>query len=134
AFGRGRQQEFRFVLARYVEGAHCAERAYLQRVNAMDHVIDGACGGSEVKNVIDLSAIDLPVDIELEKLELAFAAQVLDVGKPAGEQVVNRNHGVALGEQGITQMGAEKAGSASNERTRSHGLTFFPARFSTLGS
>ena len=54
-----------------------------------------------MEDEVDFATVDFAVDIDLKKFELAFAAQVLNVRKESGEQVVNRDDRITFGEKSI---------------------------------
>jgi hypothetical protein len=59
-----------------------------------------------------------------EHLETGVVEQVLDVVAPAGEEIVEADDLVPLGEQTIAQVGADEAGAAGDQ---------YPHGFSTSG-
>lgn len=81
----------------------------------MFHVIDGTGGASEVKNVIDLSAVEGKVDIELAELEAGIVAQVIEIGGASGEQIVDDDDRVTFCKECITEMRSEEAGTSSDQ-------------------
>src|SRR5262245_18159576 len=56
-------------------------------------------------------------DIMLDRAEVIVASQVRDVVGVAGDQVIHRDNGVALGQKAIAQMGTEKACAAGVQDT-----------------
>src|SRR5580704_13357038 len=94
---------------------HGAEGADFEGLNAVLHVIHWTRGAGEVKNVIYFSAVEGLVDIELAKLEAGVVAQVVEVGGASGEQIVGDDDRVAFGQQRITKMRAEEAGSSGDQ-------------------
>ena len=61
--------------------------------------------------VVHLAQIKGVANIALHQCKARLAAQVPQVLSLAGKQVVHREHGVTLGQQGVTEMGAQKAGA-----------------------
>jgi hypothetical protein len=86
---------------REVERVHGAKRPHLQRLNAVDHVIDRTRRGSKVKYVIQLPNVKGPVDVELLEFEVSFAPKVVDVRHPSGEKIVHGYDRVTFREQSI---------------------------------
>ena len=54
-------------------------------------------------------------DVVTDELEPRIVVQVVDVPLGAGEQVVDAQHFVALGEQAVAQVGAQESGAAGDE-------------------
>jgi hypothetical protein len=75
--------------------------------------------GSGAGKVVD------PIDLELEgiddvmphQLEAGIADQVLDIGLPTGEEVIEADDVMPLTDKAIAKVGAEKSGTAGNEDT-----------------
>src|SRR6266568_6399942 len=63
--GSRRNQIFGAILLRDLENVQRSERAHFQRFNSVDHVIHRAGGRCQVKDVINFSAVELPIDVEL---------------------------------------------------------------------
>src|SRR6185312_3499123 len=99
---------------------HGAQRPNLERLDAVDHVLDGAGWRGEMEDVIDFAAIKRTVNVELLEFECTIAAEVLNVRHPPGQEVVDSHHGITLCEQGIAKMGAEKAGTSCYQCARLH--------------
>ncbi len=68
-----------------------------------------------MENVVDVAEVEGLADVLLEELEARLVAQMGDVLACAGEQIVGANDGVALAEQRVAQMRAEKSGAAGYE-------------------
>jgi hypothetical protein len=51
-----------------------------------------------MENIADLSAIKIPIDIQLKKLEISFTPKVRNIRHSSGEQIVHGYDRVALGE------------------------------------
>src|SRR5690242_5780148 len=92
----------------------------------MNGVVHRASRAGEVKYVIDSSAIEGLVDVNLEKFKPVFVAQVLEIGLPAGQQVIERDNRVTFPQKRVTQMGAEESRSAGDQGTwlAHHRLSF----------
>src|SRR5581483_6410227 len=73
------------------------------------------------------------VDRVDEVLEPGSPFQVRDVVERTGGQVVEHQDFVSLGEQSFGQMGADEAGSASNQRAHSD-CPFMPHTASAMSS
>src|SRR5215469_2619673 len=80
-----------------------------------------------MENVVDLAAVERPVDIQLLKFEITFSAQVLDVRRAPGEEIVHGDDRVAFRQQRVAQVRAEEPGATGDQRARSHGKDFFLA-------
>ena len=61
--------------------------------------------------------VDVVGDVVADELEIAIA-QVRDVGKIAGQQVVDADHGVATVEQGLREMRTNETRRAGNDDSR----------------
>ena len=79
----------------------------------MQGIVHRTGGAGEVENVIDRAAVKGFVDVDLLKFKAGFVAQVLEIRKFSGQQIVDDDHGIAFRQQGIAQMRAQKSGSAS---------------------
>lgn len=92
------------------------EAADLQRLNRDLLVVDGARRRGEVQHEIQ-RFIDGDVlgDIVLDEAEIGVTLQVGDVLRAAGDEVIHPDDAHALGEQGVAEVRAEEAGSASDE-------------------
>src|SRR5439155_23225841 len=92
----------------------------------MNRVVHRASRAGEVKYIIDSSAIERLVDVNLAKFKPTFIAQMLEIGLPAGQQVINGDNQVAFAQKRITQMGAEESRSAGHQGTwlAHHRLSF----------
>jgi hypothetical protein len=55
-----------------------------------------------------------------QKLELVIVEQVLDVGACPGEEIVETHELVAVREEAIAEVGAEKASTAGHEDSLAH--------------
>ena len=49
------------------------------------------------------------------KLEARLVAKMIEIGAAAGEQVVDDDDTPALAQQGIAEMGSQKAGAAGDQ-------------------
>ena len=65
----------------------------------------------DVDGLVDLDRLD---DVVVQERE-GFVADVLDIGERAGLEVVHAENAIALREQVIAEMGAEKPGSAGDD-------------------
>src|ERR1700693_1043126 len=81
-------------------------------------VIDRAGGAGEMKYVVDFAAIEGLVDVDPLKFKSRVATQMIEVGTPSSQQIVDSNDGITLGQQCVTQMRTQKAGSAGDQGTR----------------
>jgi hypothetical protein len=114
-FGSGSQQEFRAIVASDVEGVKCTQRANLQGRNSVSTIIDRTRRTGEVKHILDWTAVKRFVHIQPLKFKTAIARQVLEIRQTSGEQIVDRDNGVTVCEQGIAEMRPEKAGSSGHQ-------------------
>ena len=55
-----------------------------------------------MKYVIDSSAIERLVGVKLAKLKPAFVTQMLEIGLPTGQQVINRDNRVTFTQKRVT--------------------------------
>ena len=76
--------------------------------------MDGAGGAGQVVDLVDLD-IQRKGDVVAHELEAGVVEQVGDVVLGAGEEVVDAEHVVALGQQAVAQVAAQKAGAAGDE-------------------
>jgi hypothetical protein len=67
-------------------------------------IIHGAGWGSEVKNELHLAAVERLTNVELPQLEPRLVSQVTEIGRPSGQQVVNRDDPLTLCQQGIAKV------------------------------
>ena len=79
-------------------------------------VIDGTGGAGEVEDEIDFAGVEGLADVSIDKFETRVVFQVSEIGLAAGEQIVDGDHGPALGEQSIAEMGSEKTGATGHQR------------------
>ena len=68
----------------------------------------------EVVDLVDLDKQRMG-DVVAHRLEMRVGQQVRDVVLAAGEIIVDAEHVVALGEQPLAQMRAEKTGAAGDQ-------------------
>ena len=114
--GRG-EQEGRLLGARQAEAVVGAQRAHLERLDRQLEIVDRARRRCEVQHVVDrLGEEERLADVVLDEGEVLATAQMLDVAQAAGDQVVDADDAAALLEQAFTQMRAEKAGAARDQR------------------
>jgi hypothetical protein len=73
----------------------------------------GGCAG-EVVDFVELEK-DRVVDVVADELEIRFVEQVGDVVFLAGEEVVEADDVMALGDEAIAEVRAEEAGAAGDE-------------------
>ncbi len=76
----------------------------------MEHVVHRVVEVKRASNVV------------ADELEALVADQVVDVLAAAGDQVVDADHAVALGQQPLAQVRAEEAGAAGHHRGGHAGL------------
>src|SRR5438445_4279277 len=121
-----RKQIFRVILERYIKRVECSQRSGFESFDSMNGVVHRTRRAGEVKYVIDSSAIERLVDVKLAKFKPAFVAQMLEIGLPAGQQVINGDNRVTFTQKRITQMGAEESRSAGDQGTwlAHHRLSF----------
>ena len=63
----------------------------------------------------------------LDELVVLVAGEVFDVGGVAGDEIVDADHSMSLGEKMIREMGTKETGAAGNDRSRTrrrHGRVF----------
>ena len=100
--------------------------------NTVDDVVDRAGWGCEVKDISNRTAIKFAANISLEEFEVRLVRKMCNVFAPPGQQIVERNHPVALAEQSITKMRAEKSGASCYQNA--HRLLHLPGRAVTIFS
>ena len=69
-----------------------------------------------MKNEIDFACIERFADVLLNKFESRVISKMGEILKPPGKQVVDNHNAPAFADQGIAQMGAEKAGASRHQR------------------
>jgi len=87
-------------------------------------IVDRRGGAGEVVDPVDLH-IEREADIVAHQLETWVLAQRDDVAAGAGEKVVDAQHLVAVGQQPLTEMRAQKSGAAGYEYSVIHFLQPF---------
>ena len=92
---------FRAVLAGDLERMKSAHGSDLQSGDAMQGVVDWTRRAGKVKHVIHLAAVKRLVDIYLPEFKSGFVAQVVEIRLAAGQQVIDRDDGITLPEQGV---------------------------------
>ena len=119
--GRGDEEALALRLGE-AEGLVRAERADLQRLDRQLQVIDRARGRGEVPDVVDLPGeVEELGDVLLDELEVRVAGEMGDVVGLSGDQVVDRDDGMAAGEQQVGEMGTEESRSAGDDGDRAGG-------------
>jgi len=78
-------------------------------------VIHRTGGASEVKNVVNLAAIEWLINVDLLKFKSWVVTLVIEVGLPSRQKIVDGNYAVTFCEQRIAQMRAEETSSASDQ-------------------
>ena len=63
-----------------------------------------------MKYVIHLAAIEWLVNVDLLKFKSRVAAQMIKVGKPSSQQIVDGDNRITFGQQCVAQMRAQEAG------------------------
>ena len=107
-----------FGQAQTVEGA---EDVHQRRAHGVALVVRRARRAGEIPHLVQLSlhhALERIDDAVLEEREARIVAQVPDVGERAGRQVVETDHPVALSEEAIAKVRAEKAGPTENQAAK----------------
>ena len=77
-------------------------------------IVDRRGGAGEIVDLIDLD-IERESHVVTHKLELRVLVQMLDIAFAAGKEVVGTKHLVALIEQTVDEMRADKAGAPGHE-------------------
>ena len=97
-----------------VERMKRAERADLERGDAMSAVIDRAGGTGEVENVVDAADVEGLADVLFYKFESGFIAQVGEIGAASRKQVIDDHDLPAFAEKSIAEMGSQKSGATGD--------------------
>ena len=104
-----------------------AESADLEGLDGELEVVDGASGRSEMEHVVDGAGdVDVIGDVGAEAAEARMLEEMADVGVVAGDEVVERKHVPAFGDEAIAKMRAEKAGASGDHRA--HGASLEKCR------
>ncbi len=128
--GRGEQEAGALLLGQ-AQGVQRAERADLHRLDRQLEVVDRAGRAGEVQHLVDRAGdVDVLRHVGLHEPEPVVLHQVLDVDRRAGQEVVERDDLVAVGEQLLAQVRAQEAGPAGHDRSR-HGAE--PSRAEAAG-
>src|ERR1019366_2991774 len=94
-FRRRGDQEFSLVSPGEVEAIESADRSDTQGFDAVLHVVDRACGRSEVEDAVDRSHIEPFSDVLLHETEPGFVTEMREVGETSGDQVIDPDDVVA---------------------------------------
>ena len=88
-----------------------------RRLDRLDRIVLIGDGRRRAGEVVDLIGFEIQRmhDVVPNDLEVRIVHQMSDVGLPPGEEVVDADDVVAPLEQSLTQMAAEKPGSAGHE-------------------
>ncbi|MNT59623.1 hypothetical protein D3C72_1971500 [compost metagenome] len=93
-----------------------AHGADLEGFERQLEVVDGARGAREVQDPVERpDDLDGKTDIMPEERERRMPLQVGDVGKRAGDEVVDRDDREPLGQQPVHQVRADEAGAPGDE-------------------
>src|SRR6185436_1852533 len=99
------------------EGVVGAEGADLQGLDRQLQIVDRARRRGEVEHGIDRSFdLERLGDVVVQEVEARSPAQMRDVLRPPGDQVVDADDPVPFGEQPVAEVRAEKTGSSSDHR------------------
>ncbi len=90
----------------------------LQGFDPVLGVIDRTRGAGEMKYVIHFAAVEGLVDVDLLEFKPGFAAEMVEIRSPSGQQIVDDNDGITLRQQRVAQMRTQEAGSAGDQRPR----------------
>ena len=119
AFGGGGEQEPRALCLGQAERVVRAERTDLERLDRQLEIIDRAGRRGEVENIVHRAGeIDELRHIMLDELKSRVAREMRDIIGIARDEVVDGDDAVALGEEAVGKMGAEKAGAAGDNGHR----------------
>ena len=100
-----------------------AERTDLERLDREFEVIDGAGRAGEVEHVVDrIADLQRVGDVVADELEARIAPERVEVFEVAGEQVVDGDNLVPLGEEAFAKVGADEPGTAGNESAHEAGI------------
>src|SRR6266511_934786 len=115
--GRGEQEASALLLGE-AKGVVGSQRADLERLDRVAQVVDRAGGRGEMEHRVDRPGdVDVVGHVHLDELEV-LAAEILDVGGPAGEQGVHADDLEPLGQQPAAQVRPEETGPAGDHRSR----------------
>ena len=112
--GRGEDERRAFLLGE-AERLVGAERADLQRRNRQLEVVDRARRTGPVQHVIDLAVdVDVIRDVVLDEREVPVH-QMRDVGRRAGEQVVDADNRIIAIEERFGEVRTDESGRAGDD-------------------
>src|SRR6185437_607556 len=92
------------IVARKLQQIQNTDRAHLQRLDAILHVIFRTRRRGEIKDEIHLAGIEDLTDILLQELKSRFAVELCEIARVAGEKIVNAKNRMSLADQRIAQM------------------------------
>src|SRR5579875_68303 len=101
-------QKTSMVLACQIKHIDCASRANQQGLDTQPTIVDRAGRRSEVEDVIDPARVKRCGNVLLDELEPSFSREMVDVVPVSGREVVDADHMMSFGEEGVTEMRAEK--------------------------
>ncbi len=114
--GGGGEEEAGSLRLGQAEAVVGAERADLQGLDGQLEIVDGRGGRGEVEDEVDRALhLERLRDVVLQVLEALPVAEMGDVLLPPGEQIVDADHAVTLGEGPLAEVGAEEAGAARDD-------------------
>src|SRR5580704_1517547 len=105
-----------------VEGAGGADE---EGLGTKTSVVSGAGRRGEVEDEIDFARVEWLRDVLFEEAEAAFAFEVAEIGEFACAEVIDTNDRVAVSQQRVTKMRAEKAGRSCDKNVSRHHLLPF---------
>ncbi len=81
----------------------------------MLQVVNRAGGRSQVENIVNFAEIEGLADILLHKFEARVIIQMLNIRPTSSQQIVGTHDGMALRQQRVAQMRANKARPACHQ-------------------
>ena len=100
-----------------IERVFGAVRSHHQGFDSQAVVVHRARGRRKVEDVVNLLCIEWPANIRLDELKLRLSLQMFEILERTGAEVIDANDGVAIGEQCIREMRAEKACCTGDQDT-----------------
>src|SRR5215472_11232712 len=94
-----------------------AQGPYLQRLDAVLHVVYGTGRGGKVEDVLHPPRVERPANVLLDEFKAGLVLQVSKIASATGDVVVHRDHLVALAQQGVTKVGTDETRASGHQHT-----------------
>src|SRR6266850_4978710 len=102
--------------SRQLKGFECAIGPHAQCLDPVSGIVHRAGWTRKVKDVVDRATWDRGANVVLKKFEAGVIAQMLEVGKSSGEEIVGGHHRITFSQQSVAEMRSEEARSPRDQR------------------